>query len=70
MTMRSKTGGASGGDIATWLRGVHEDDIAPLSWLLWWEEFRLPIAPVNVGRLYTGSSPPSDSSFLLCNSKS
>lgn len=37
-----------------------DEDDAPL----WWEEFRLLVPLGNVGRLYTGSSRPSDSSFL------
>lgn len=37
-----------------------DEDDAPL----WWEEFRLLVPLGNVGRLYTGSSRPSASSFL------
>lgn len=37
-----------------------DEDDAPF----WWEEFRLLVPLGNVGRLYTGSSRPSASSFL------
>lgn len=37
-----------------------DEDDAPL----WWEKFRLLVPLGNVGRLYTGSSRPSASSFL------
>lgn len=55
---RARTGGAVS-HLRRTQRLLDEDD-APF----WWEEFRLLVPLGNVGRLYTGSSRPSASSFL------
>lgn len=55
---RARAGGAVS-HLRRTQRLLDEDD-APF----WWEEFRLLVPLGNVGRLYTGSSRPSASSFL------